>query len=78
MIQTMMDIYREHTGDMESEPLLIGGATYARAFNNIVAFGALFPGREDRMHQADEYFLEEDFKKMTIIFADTIYRLAVE
>jgi len=77
MIRTMMDIYREHTGDMESEPLLIGGATYARALDNIVAFGALFPGREDRMHQADEYFLEEDFKKMTIIFADTIYRLAV-
>ena len=77
MIRTMMDIYREHTGDMESEPLLIGGATYARALDNIVAFGALFPGREDRMHQADEYFLEEDFKMMTIIFADTIYRLAV-
>ena len=77
MIRTMMDIYQAHTGDMESQPLVIGGGTYARAFDNVVAFGACFPWTNDKMHQADEELTLSDFKKMTVIFADTIYRLAV-
>lgn len=78
MIKTMVSIYREHTGDEETEPLLIAGGTYARAFDNMVAFGGLFPGTPDRMHQAGEQLPEEDLKKMTLIYADAIYRLAVE
>ncbi len=77
MVRTMMDVYRAHTGDLVSEPLVIGGGTYARAVPNAVAFGALFPGTKDRMHQAEEALPEEDFQKMTLIFADAIYRLAV-
>lgn len=77
MIRTMMDIYQEHTGDKESQPLVIGGGTYARAFDNVVAFGACFPWTNDKMHQADEELSLADFRKMTVIFADTIYRLAV-
>ena len=78
MIKTMMDVYREQTGDTESKPLIIGGGTYARAFDNMVAFGALFPGTEDLMHQKGEALPIDDFRKMTEIYADTIYRLAVK
>jgi len=41
-----------------------------------VAFGALFPGREDVMHQKDEYMYVEDLLKATAIYAQSIYELA--
>ena len=44
MIETLMRVYREVSGDEVSQPIASGGATYARAIDNCVAFGALFPG----------------------------------
>ena len=49
-----MEVYREHTGDDGSEPLVIGGGTYARAIKNTVAFGARFPGEPELGHQKNE------------------------
>ena len=40
----MMEAYRKNTGDHESEPLTVGGGTYAKMVDNILAFGALFAG----------------------------------
>lgn len=77
-IETLMEIYRKHTGDTDSDPLVIGGGTYARAFKNVVAFGARFPGNEDVAHQKNEYIEKEQFKLMTLIYADAIYRLTCE
>ena len=34
LIVTLMDVYRKHTGDTESRPLVIGGGTYARSMEN--------------------------------------------
>lgn len=76
-VETLMDIYRDYTGDTAARPLVIGGGTYARAFDKVLSFGALFPDRDDCMHQADEWLLAEDLKTMTEIFAAAIYRLAV-
>ncbi|MEA4922464.1 MAG: dipeptidase PepV [Eubacteriaceae bacterium] len=76
LIRTLMAVYREHTGDQESRPPVIGGGTYARAFDNVVAFGARFPGDEDVAHQKDEYITVDNFRKITHIYADAIYRLA--
>jgi succinyl-diaminopimelate desuccinylase len=75
-IETLMTVYREHSGDQESKPIIIGGGTYARAIPNAVAFGPRFPGTEDCMHQRDEYITEEDLMKITHIYADAIRRLA--
>jgi succinyl-diaminopimelate desuccinylase len=35
---------REETGDIESKPLAIGGGTYAKDADNVIAFGLIFPG----------------------------------
>ena len=35
MVKTMMEVYRENTGDTESKPMVIGGGTYSRAFKNM-------------------------------------------
>ena len=76
MIVTLMEVYQKHTGDTESRPLVIGGGTYARAMKNCVAYGAMFPGDEDLMHQKNECISIENLMKMTRIYAEAIYRLA--
>lgn len=76
MIKALMEVYQQHTGDMESQPQVIGGGTYARSAKNIVAFGAMFPGDPDLMHQKDERLSLERFMTMTQIYADAIYRLS--
>ena len=76
LIKTLMDVYRKHTGDLSSEALVIGGGTYARAADNLVAFGCLFPGDEDVNHKKNEYI---DIDKMVLaskMFADAIYELS--
>lgn len=75
LIQTLMDVYREKTGD-RSEPLAIGGGTYAKAFKNMVAFGIEFPGKPSLIHQADECVEIDDIIKSTQISAEAIVRLA--
>ena len=73
---TLMDIYRAQTGDTESSPLVIGGGPYARAMDNIVAFGARFPGEPDVGHQRNEKISVENMMKLTRIYAEALYELA--
>jgi succinyl-diaminopimelate desuccinylase len=73
-IKTLMQAYTDCTGDTESRPLIIGGGTYARAFENFVAFGAKFPDGESVEHQKNEYITRDDFLKMTEIYALAIRR----
>lgn len=72
VITTMIDVYRDITGDM-TEPMVIGGGTYARAMPGIVAYGMLQPHREGTEHQKDEYVYLEDLYQ-----AQEIYRAAIE
>ena len=76
LVKKLMKVYQEFTGDYESNPLAIGGGTYARALKNAVAFGALFPGQPDLAHQKNEYISIEHLMKITKIFAKALYELA--
>ena len=75
LIQILKKVYEEQTGE-KAELLAIGGGTYARSLTSGVAFGPLFPGREDIAHQKDEYIYIEDLLKATAIYAQAIYELA--
>ncbi|GAU76365.1 dipeptidase PepV [Fusibacter sp. 3D3] len=75
LVKTLMKVYREHTGDLDSKPITIGGGTYARSMPNSVAFGALFPGKADTMHQRDEHIEIRDLLKITEIYASALYEL---
>ncbi len=75
LVTTLMKVYREATGDLKSEPITIGGGTYAKFIDNAVAYGPLLPGREDVCHIADEYMFETDFLKAIEIYAKAIYEL---
>ncbi|WP_078555554.1 dipeptidase PepV [Bacillus alkalicellulosilyticus] len=75
LIQTLQRVYERQTGD-KANLIAIGGGTYARALPEGVAFGPLFPGREDVAHQKDEYISIDDLLKATAIYAEAIYELA--
>ncbi len=76
LVQTLMEVYRENTGDTTSEPVAMGGGTYARAFNNAVAFGCEFPDEPMLAHMPDENIRIKDIRLNTIIIAEAIARLA--
>ncbi|UTR15658.1 dipeptidase PepV [Salipaludibacillus sp. LMS25] len=75
LITLLSDVYKRHTGECR-EPIAIGGGTYARAMQAGVAFGPLFPGQPDVIHQPDEYITIDHLIKLTSIYADAMFTLA--
>ncbi|MDR0446391.1 MAG: Sapep family Mn(2+)-dependent dipeptidase [Oscillospiraceae bacterium] len=55
LVQTLMSIYREYTGDTETAPLALGGMTYVHGIPGGVAFGTQLPGENNRIHGRDEF-----------------------
>lgn len=78
LVQSLLASYREVTKDYESQPITIGGGTYARDLKNAVAFGLLMPGEEDVMHQANEYVKISVLRQGIMIYYGAIKRLACE
>ena len=74
MIKILSKVYEEVTGT-KAELLSIGGGTYARALDNMVAFGPLFPGRQILAHQKNEFLYLEDLVKMTKVYVKAIEAL---
>jgi predicted dipeptidase len=74
LVQTLMAIYRDKTGDL-SEPTTSGGATYARKMTNMVAFGAHFPYTKSLAHQENEGMKLEELYLAMDIYAETIAQL---
>ena len=75
IIETLMRVYRQVSGDEVSQPIASGGATYARAMDNCVAFGALFPGELVTEHQPNERTVLKNLYKAMEIYAHAIYEL---
>lgn len=57
---------------LSSDPIAIGGATYARSIPNIVAFGPLFPWEAGCMHQKNEHFSEKGLWASVALYQDAI------
>ena len=76
LVSTLVNVYREVTGDM-SEPITIGGGTYAREMTNAVAFGPIKPNEPDVCHISNEYFTIQDFKDAIKIYYLAIKELSI-
>lgn len=82
LVKTLERIYRKYSGDQTTPLLSTGGGTYARAMaekgENVacVAYGMLFPGEPDVMHQADEFVVIDNVIKAAAIYAEAIVALA--
>lgn len=71
LVKGLKQAYEEVTGE-KAYCMTMGGATYARAFPNSVAFGALFPSEQGTEHQPDEYIEIDSLVKTADIIANAI------
>ena len=75
LVQTLLQAYQKETGDYKSTPKAIGGGTYAKEADNVVAFGAEFPGWNSNMHSPGEQVKKADLFKSISIYAKAIVDL---
>lgn len=75
LIQTLMGVYNEATGD-NAAPIAIGGGTYARALKCGVAFGPEMKDEEATIHQANEYVTFDRIRLMSEIYYNAIKAVA--
>jgi succinyl-diaminopimelate desuccinylase len=78
LVKVLHQAYIHYTNDRETPLMTIGGGTYARALKNAVAFGMMFPNREDVVHQVDEHLWIDDAVLATAIYAKAIMELGKE
>ncbi len=74
LVKTLCSIFNEVTSS-HAEPIAIGGATYARAFDNFVSFGANLPNQKDLCHQTDEFISIDNLLLACDIYAKAIFEL---
>ena len=73
-IKTLLSIYEDYTG-LKGECIAMGGGTYVHDIENGVAFGAVFPGTDTKMHGADEFVVIDELVAAAKIFAQSIAEL---
>ncbi len=74
LIKKLQYIYSLMMGE-EAELISIGGGTYARAIDNAVAFGPLFPGQPSLAHEPNECMALDDLIGITKIYMYTMIEL---
>lgn len=75
VIEALLSSYSEVTG-AEGYTVSMGGQTYAKAFDNMVAFGPVFPGRDECAHMPNECIHIDDLIKCARIYGRAMYELA--
>jgi succinyl-diaminopimelate desuccinylase len=73
-VQKLLKAYETVTG-LKGEAIAIGGGTYVHELKNGVAFGAILPGIDTRMHGADEFFDLDNILIATKVYAEAIIEL---
>lgn len=74
-VQILLDTYQQISGDTQTLPTVIGGATFARAVPGCLAYGPLFPGDCESEHQKNERMNLNQLLKAGAIYAEALYRL---
>ena len=74
-VQAMVKAYRDVTGDMDTQPMTIGGGTYAKGINNCIGFGCEFAGDDNHIHDANEFVKISDLLLQVEIYVETIKNL---
>ena len=75
LIKTLLRVYQEETGDLETQIIASGGGTYAKEADNIVAFGMEYPGHDPKMHGVNENTKKSYLFESMGIFAHAIIEL---
>lgn len=75
MVTTLTKVYQQVSGDTTTEPRASGGATYARAMPNCVAYGALTHDELLTEHQPNERADLQNLFLAMKIYAQAVYQL---
>lgn len=78
LVSSLLKAYQEVTGDYETQPMTMGGGTYAKGIHNCIAFGGGFLGKDNHIHDANEFCDLEDFKLQVKIYVKAIEKLLAE
>ncbi|MCR4669981.1 MAG: Sapep family Mn(2+)-dependent dipeptidase [Saccharofermentans sp.] len=71
----LYDGFKEEYRKIYSEPVAIGGGTYARHISNTIAFGLQSPWSKDQCHQANESRSIKDFETDIKVLSEAIIKL---
>lgn len=74
-IQALKKAYVSVTNDTSHDLQAIGGGTYAKHLNNIIAFGCQFLDENNHIHESNEELSVESLKKQILIYIETIKNL---
>ncbi|MGD9567610.1 MAG: dipeptidase PepV [Sedimentibacter sp.] len=74
-IKKLQKVYEEQFGE-KAELISIGGGTYAKSMENIVAFGPILKGQPMVEHKPDEYIEIDSLMKNVQVMAEAIKELA--
>ncbi|MDY2937725.1 MAG: M20 family metallopeptidase [Fusicatenibacter sp.] len=75
LVEALYKAYADVTGDTKNEPMVIGGGTYAKSLDNIIAFGPEKTGMDYHIHGADEFLLVSDMEEAVQIYMEAIKNL---
>ncbi len=74
--KTLLEVYREETGDNESKPFANGCGSYARLLDGFIPFGMAVQSGTLPFHVENECIDTEDLFKAAKIYAEALYRVA--
>ncbi len=77
LVKSLLAAYKKVSGD-DSQAKVSGGATYARAMENLVAFGPGFPWSESTEHQPNERVKIEEFEMAFEIYKEAFRSLVIK
>ena len=75
LVVKLLEVFHKQTG-LPAHDMVIGGGTYGRTMDRGVAFGAMFEGDQDTMHQADEFMPIDRLQQTTEIYTEAIAEIA--
>ena len=74
-IQALKKAYVDVTKDTSNDLQAIGGGTYAKHLNNIIAFGCQFLDENNHIHESNEELAIDSLKKQIAIYVEAIKNL---
>ena len=75
LVTSLLKAYQDVTKDMHSEPVTMGGGTYAKGIKNCIAFGCEFANENNHIHDANEVLKVESFLLQVEIYVTALMNL---
>ncbi len=75
LVKTLLKAYRDETGDVNTQPYAIGGGTYAKEADNVVAFGIEKADFDTYMHSNKERVKVSALNEAMAIYAHAVVDL---